>query len=152
TRAFGEAAAQLGVEIVFATDRCHLIDDPWQDGAVPIRFDDEAASVAAVLASAEDRPIAGLLVVGDRPAGIAARVAQALGIPWHPPEAAAIATHKLRTRERLRAAGLPVPFWFSLSLSDDRFRESPTSSHQPPESPTPSHRPLQSPIPNPQSA
>src|SRR5262249_2249443 len=43
TRAFGEAAERLGVELVFATDRCHLIDDPWQDGAVPIRFHDEAA-------------------------------------------------------------------------------------------------------------
>src|SRR5262249_59668893 len=91
TRAFGEAAARLGVELVFATDRCHLIDDPWQDGAVPIRFYDEAASVAAIVASAEERPVAGILVVGDRPAVIAARGAQALGIPWHPPGAAAVA-------------------------------------------------------------
>src|SRR5262245_22666915 len=101
TRAFGEAAARLGVDLVFATDRCHLIDDPWQDDAVPIRFYDEAASVAAILASAAARPFDGILVVGDRPAVIAARVAHALGIPWHPPDGAAIATHKLRTRERL---------------------------------------------------
>ena len=38
TRAFGEAAERLGVELVFATDRCHLIEDPWQDRAIPIRF------------------------------------------------------------------------------------------------------------------
>ena len=38
TRAFGDAAEGLGVELVFATDRCHVIDDPWQDGAIPIRL------------------------------------------------------------------------------------------------------------------
>ncbi len=32
TRAFGEAAERLGVELVFATDRCHRLDDPWGEG------------------------------------------------------------------------------------------------------------------------
>ena len=49
-------------------------------------------------------PIDGVLVVGDRPTVIAARVAEALGLPGHPPEAAAVARNKLLTRERLRAA------------------------------------------------
>ena len=78
TRAFGDAAALLGVELVFATDRCHLIEDPWQDQAIPIRFHDEDASVAKILESAASRPIDGLLVVGDRPTVIGARVAARL--------------------------------------------------------------------------
>src|SRR6266853_2996620 len=102
TRAFGEAADRLGVALVFATDRCHLIEDPWQDGAIPIRFYDEDASVAAIVDAARERPIAGLLVVGDRPTVIAARVAEMLGLPGHPPAAAAIARNKRLTRERLR--------------------------------------------------
>src|SRR5205823_10317568 len=110
TRAFGEAAERLGVELVFATDRCHLIEDPWQDGAIAIRFYDEEASVAAILAAAADRPLDGILVVGDRPTVIAARVADALGLPWHPAAAAATACHKPRTPERLPDAGLPVPW------------------------------------------
>src|SRR4030095_1859610 len=32
-RAFNEAAEALGIGLVFATDRCHLLDDPWQDRA-----------------------------------------------------------------------------------------------------------------------
>ena len=32
TRAFDEAAAKLGVELSFVTDRCHQLDDPWRDG------------------------------------------------------------------------------------------------------------------------
>jgi len=136
TRAFGDAAARLGVELVFATDRCHLIEDPWQDGAIAIRFHDEAASVAGILAAAATRPIDGLIVVGDRPAVIAARVAEALGMPWHTPQAAAIAINKLRTRERLRAAGLPVPWWSAFSLQSPTDHQS--ANHQ-------------SPVPNPQS-
>src|SRR3954471_9774876 len=85
TRAFGDAASRLGVELVFATDRCHLIEDPWQDHAIPIRFYDEAGAVAAILESAAARPVDGLLVVGDRPTVIGARVAEALGLAWHPP-------------------------------------------------------------------
>src|SRR6266581_3925602 len=108
TRAFGEAAERLGLELVFATDRCHLIEDPWQDGAIAIRFHDEHASVTAILDAVRVRPIDGLLVVGDRPTVIAARVAAALGLPWHPAGAAAIARNKERMRTQLSAAALPV--------------------------------------------
>jgi D-alanine-D-alanine ligase-like ATP-grasp enzyme len=116
TRSFGEAAVQLGVELVFATDRCHLIEDPWQDRAIPIRFHEEDASVAAILDAAKMGRIDGVLAVGDRPTVIAARVAQALGLPGHPPDAASVARHKQRTRERLLHAGLPVPWFFPIAL------------------------------------
>src|SRR6266853_1267739 len=97
TRSFGQAAERLGVELVFATDRCHVIDDPWQDGAIPIRFYDEDHSVKTLLDSVRFRPIDGVLAVGDRPTVIAARVAEALGIPGHPPPAVEIARDKERT-------------------------------------------------------
>ncbi len=116
TRAFGEAAGRVGAELVFATDRCHLIEDPWQDGAVAIRFHDEDASVAAIVRASEARPLDGLIAVGDRPTVIAARVAEALGLPWHPPAAAAVARNKQLTRERLRDAGLPVPWFVAIPL------------------------------------
>src|SRR5437867_3232248 len=116
TRAFGDAAERLGVDLVFATDRCHLIEDPWQDRAVPIRFYDEDASVAAILASAAAKPIGGVLVVGDRPTVIAARAAEALRLPFHSPAATAIAGHKQRTREALRDAGLPTPWFLPFSV------------------------------------
>jgi hypothetical protein len=122
------------VELVFATDRCHLIEDPWQDQAIPIRFHDEDASVAAIVDAAKVRGIDGVLALGDRPTVIAARVAQTLGLAGHPPEAAAIARHKLHTRERLLAAGLPVPWFFPVAIP-----ELPVPS---PQSPAPSPEPL----------
>ncbi len=126
TRAFGEAADRLGVQLVFATDRCHLLDDPWQDRAIPIRFYDEDAAVASILEASNTLPIDGVVAVGDRPTVIAARVLEALGLPGHPPAAAAIARHKERTRERLRDAGLNVPWWIAerLTSTDERASRS----------------------------
>ena len=131
TRSFGEAAGRLGVDLVFATDRCHVIDDPWRDGAIPIRFHDESASAAAIVEAARQRAIDGILVVGDRPTVIAARVADALGLPGHPPHAAAAARHKRLTRERLRDAGLPHP-WFKPFDIDDRGIQPPAIAGRPP--------------------
>jgi hypothetical protein len=117
TRAFGEAAERLGVDLVFATDRCNVLEDPWMDAALPIRFHDEAASTAAIVAAAATNPVDGIIAVGDRPTTIAARAAEALRLPGHPPDATRIARSKLLTRERLRDAGLPVPWFQAVSVS-----------------------------------
>ena len=120
TRSFGEAAERLGVDLVLATDRCKTLDDPWRDRAVPIRFHDEPGSVDAVVREAARAPFAGLLALGDRPVAIAARVAAALGLPHHPVDAARAAHNKRLARERLRAAGLPVPWFASYPVADPR--------------------------------
>jgi biotin carboxylase len=119
TRSFGEAAERLGVQLVFATDRCQVLDDPWRDRAIPIHFHDEPSSVAAIVDMARQYPIDGVLVVGDRPTVIAARVCESLGLPGHPPEAAAIARNKERMRECLRAAGLAVPAFIRASMTSN---------------------------------
>jgi formate-dependent phosphoribosylglycinamide formyltransferase (GAR transformylase) len=109
TRAFGVAAERLGIDLVLATDRCHVLEDPWRDAAIPVRFYDEAGSVAAIVESSAKTPIDGIVVVGDRPTVIAASAMEALGLPGHSSPSAAAARNKRATREKLRAAGLPVP-------------------------------------------
>jgi biotin carboxylase len=119
-RSFGDAAGKLGVRLVFASDRCDRLDDPWWDQAIPVRFHDEAASVDAVLAACETTPIDGVIAVGDRPAVLAARVARALDIPGNPPDAAAASRNKLASREAFRAAGLLTPSMFeAVPLASD---------------------------------
>ena len=117
TRAFDEAAARLGVELVYATDRCGVLDDPWRDGAVPVRFSDESGSLAAVLEAARARPLDGVLAVGDRPTVLAAQVRVALGLKGHSVAASTAARSKQLTRERLRDAGLLVPWFVCASVS-----------------------------------
>ncbi len=77
TRAFEDAARELGVDLVHATDRCHALDDPWQDHAIPVKFWDEEASLQAIREATTNRgqPIAGVIAVGDRPVLLAAHAA-----------------------------------------------------------------------------
>jgi hypothetical protein len=117
TRAFGDAAKRLGVELLFATDRCDVLEDPWWDEAVPVRFHDEPASLETIMAGVRDHPIDGVIAVGDRPTSIAARVAEALGLPGHPRRAVVAARNKRITRDRLREAGLLVPAFVEGTLN-----------------------------------
>ena len=118
-RSFGDAAARLGIDLLFATDRCHTLDDPWQDHAVPVRFDDGPASIQAVLAAMGERRIDGIVAVGDRPVVLAAQLAQTLGIAGNPPDAAAASANKLLARERFAAAGLVTPWHFAVPATAD---------------------------------
>jgi hypothetical protein len=108
-RAFNDAAEALGIELVFATDRCHQLEDPWQDRAIAVRFHDLDASVDAVVERARASSVDGVIAVGDRPVVLAARAAEALGRPWHSVAGAAASTDKCRARAILAAAGLPAP-------------------------------------------
>jgi phosphoribosylaminoimidazole carboxylase (NCAIR synthetase) len=111
-RAFDEAAVRLGIDLRLASDRCHVLDDPWRDHAVPVRFQDPEQSLRALESSLDASSVDGVLAVGDRPTVLAARVARRFGVRWHPPDAAEACCNKLLTRERLRDAGLAVP-WFA---------------------------------------
>ena len=108
-RAFDEAAARLGVDLLLATDRCDHLADPWRDQAVPVRFHARDASVAAIVTAAATRPIGGVIAVGDRPVPLAAAAARALRIPWHSVEGAAASADKRHSRTALAVAGLPSP-------------------------------------------
>lgn len=119
TRMFAAAAASLGVEIVYATDRCDHLDDPWGDRAIAVRFHEEWRSVDGVLKALEPRPVSGVLVVGDRPTVMAAQIARLLQLPGHPPEAVVIARDKRLARERFKSAGLPVPEFFTVPAAND---------------------------------
>lgn len=118
-RAFDQAASNLGVELQLATDRCDQLDDPWHDRALAVRVHDPASAIRAVKALHRKRPIDGVLAVGDRPSLLAALVAEALGVPWHSPASAEASRSKLKTRERLRDAGLQVPDFALVASGDD---------------------------------
>ena len=118
-RSFGDAARALGIELVFATDRCHALEDPWRDGAIAIRFHEEDAAVETVVAAAARRPVHGILAVGDRPVVLAARIAEALGLPGNPPHAARATANKRLAREKLARAGLRVPEFLPSSTRAD---------------------------------
>ena len=118
-RSFGEAARALGVTLMFASDRCDQLDDPWADHAIPTRFADEPHACEALLAAVADARPDGILAVGDRPTVLAACLASALGLPGHPPGAAARSRNKLQARAAFGSAGLLIPDFQAVSLRED---------------------------------
>ena len=116
TRSFAEAAKALGVDVVFASDRCHQLEDPWADGAIAVRFDEPEDAARRIVKQSLVRPVDGLIALGDRPTPTAAYTARALGFAYNSPQSVENCRSKLRQREVLRDAGLPVPGFFSFRL------------------------------------
>jgi biotin carboxylase len=114
-REFAEAARALGVELILATDRCHILENPWGDDAAPVRFEDPEPGIEALVARG---PFDGILAVGDRPASVAAQAAERLKLRFHPAAAARAASNKLLARERFHAAEMPVPHFRRMRLAD----------------------------------
>src|SRR5258708_36818073 len=116
TRMFADAARALGMEPVLATDRCHVLEDPWGDHAIAVRFDDPHSAAEAI---AHVGPFDGVIAVADRPTLIAALAAERLGIPYNSPASVEAARNKFLARQRFQAAGLPVPRFFRTPLDRD---------------------------------
>ncbi len=76
-REFVQAAQQLGVDTVLGSDRCHVLDDPWQDGALPLRFERPQEAVQHILDYARSQPLDAILPIGDTPVLTAALANQA---------------------------------------------------------------------------
>jgi hypothetical protein len=117
TRSFNAAAEKLGVELVFVTDRCHRLEDPWNDQALAAHFETPESAAGAVLEAQRGLNVDGLLALGDRPVHAAAYVARGRGLPYNHPASVDACRSKLRMREVLRDAGLPVPWFRSVSLN-----------------------------------
>ena len=111
TRSFEDAARHLGVQLVYVTDRCHQLDDPWGDRAIAVHFEKPEVAAYTVMEALRGQDISGILALGDRPAAAAAYAARGLGVRYNHPAAVEACRSKLRMREVFRDAGLRVP-WF----------------------------------------
>src|SRR6266566_1548765 len=111
TRSFEDAAQKLGVRLVYVTDRCHQLEDPWGDQAIAVHFESPEAAAYTVMETLRGQDVKGILALGDRPAVAAAYAARGLGLHFNHPAAVEACRSKLRMREVFREAGLRVP-WF----------------------------------------
>lgn len=114
-RVFANAARRLGLDLTLATNRCHVLEDPWGDRAVAVRFDRVPESLDALRGFEVD----GVAAVGDQPAVLAAEAAEMLGVPFHPPAAARACQDKYLARQLYQAAGMRVPHFLRATLTED---------------------------------
>jgi len=117
TRSFEDAARKLGVQLVYVTDRCHQLEDPWGDQAIPVHFETPENAAYTVMETLRGKEVAGVLALGDRPAAAAAYAARGLGIEYNHPAAVEACRSKLRMREVFRDAGLRVPWFRSFPIT-----------------------------------
>jgi hypothetical protein len=117
TRSFEEAALKLGVQLVYVTDRCRQLEDPWGDRAIAVHFGNPEVAAHTVMESLRSQNVDGILALGDRPAATAAYAARGLGVHYNHPAAVEACRSKLRMREVFRDAGLRVPWFRDLSIN-----------------------------------
>ena len=116
--AFLDAAGRLGLEIVRGLDLPATLADYWD---VPLGLDFTRPEVAAadLVAYAADHPLDAILPLDDAATLVAATASARLGLPHNDPAAALAARDKFVMRERLAAAGLPVPAYARYPLTAD---------------------------------
>ena len=117
TRNFDEAARKLNTDIVYITDRCHQLEDPWGDHAIAAHFENPQATAALVAEASQEKKIDGIVALGDQPVVAAAYTARALGVPYNHPASVEACRSKLRMREVFHDAGLKTP-WFRVISFD----------------------------------
>ncbi len=116
---FARAAQKLGVEVVFGTDRCRVLNDPWRDAAIPLRFHRPEESARLVRKYAETHPIDAVIAVGDKPSVAAAMICKALGLTINSPRAVQQCRNKYEFRKALQNSGLLVPGFRRFALDRD---------------------------------
>jgi biotin carboxylase len=114
---FVTAAQRLGLEVIKGLDVPHELGEMWQL-TLPLDFKDADRAAAGLVAYAREHPVRAILSVDDGATLIAARACAVLGLSHNSPDASYAARNKYVMRQKLRAAGVPVPR-FHLYHSDD---------------------------------
>src|SRR5215216_3294793 len=116
--AFRQAAAQLDLDVVQATDTPQALAERW---GMPLGLDFTRPdmAIATLAAYAAQHPVDAILALDDSATLLAARAAVALGLPHNDPDAALAARDKWVMREALRRGGVPVPEYRRYPLATD---------------------------------
>ncbi len=110
------AAARLDVDVLVASTSEHSLTNAVAQG---LRIDlHEPETALALIADAHrQQPFSGVIGSDDGAVELTARAAQLLGLPHNPPAASRLTRRKDLARECLRDAGLPVPTFRRIDLS-----------------------------------
>jgi ATP-grasp domain/L-amino acid ligase C-terminal domain 2 len=117
TRSFEEAAQKHETEIIYVTDRCHQLEDPWGDRAIAVHFESAQSAASNVVEALNGKSVDGILALGDAPSVAAAYTARELGISYNHPASVEACRSKLRMREIFRETGLTTPWFRVINLN-----------------------------------
>src|SRR5258708_30934926 len=67
TRSFEDAARKLGVQLVYVTDRCHQLEDPWGDQAIAVHFESPEEAAYTKMEPPRRQDVTAMLPLRARP-------------------------------------------------------------------------------------
>ena len=113
--AYLEAAADLGVELVVASNGKHSLTREVAQG-IFIDPDDPSGAIDRIKQAAGGKPFSAAVATDDATVELAARIAGDLGLPSNSVESARLSRRKDLARQKLRSEGVPVPDHWRLDL------------------------------------
>jgi biotin carboxylase len=116
--AYLKAANSLNVELQIASRGEHSLVNEIAAG-VHINLDDEQQALEKILRIARQKPYQSIIAPDDYTVELAAKIAQALGLPHNPPAAARFSRRKDLARERLHQHHIPTPQFRRIDLRKD---------------------------------
>jgi biotin carboxylase len=119
TEDFVDAAHALGVDLVCASEKPSTLEALAPGGLLTLDFTDPADAARRVAEWTTQRPLAAVVGVDDVTAAAAAAIAERLGLRASAPAAVAAARDKYQMRQCLAAAGVPVPRFRRIVLSEN---------------------------------
>jgi biotin carboxylase len=119
TQAFLDAARKLGVDIVSASERPNVFEERAPDHLITLDFSDPGGAAETIAEFSRTRRIDAVVAVDDATTVVGAAIAERLGLKANSVSAARAARDKHEMRQRLQAAGVPVPPFWLVSLEDD---------------------------------
>ncbi|HEY5700730.1 MAG TPA: ATP-grasp domain-containing protein [Gammaproteobacteria bacterium] len=116
--AYFQAALRLGIDLVVASAGRHSLIPEIASG-ISIDLDAPQSAIEVLTAAARRAPFHAVIATDDATVELASQVATRLGLPHNSPHAARIARRKDLAREALASAGLPVPDFRRIDLTND---------------------------------
>ncbi len=110
------AARSLDIEVMIASRGQYSLVSEVHDG-LHIDLDNLNSACERILELAKEIPFSGVLGSDDSTVELAARVAQKLGLPHNPPDAARLTCRKDLARAHLSHANCSVPQYFLVDLN-----------------------------------
>ena len=114
-----EAARRIGVELTVASEQRSTFDQSNPTGLITLDFGRPQLAAREVQGFARTHPLTAVAGVDDDTAIVAAAIAEQLKLKGNPVHAAEAARDKHTQRQRLAAAGVPIPRFVLHSFTED---------------------------------
>jgi biotin carboxylase len=119
TQAFVDAALELGVEMVCASEKPNVFEAEAPEHLITLPFDDPARAASRVAELHRAAPFKAVVAVDDLTAVVGAAIAEHIGLKANSVAAATAARNKYEMRRRFAEARIPIPRFQLVSLVED---------------------------------